>query len=73
MGISLASVKQNPQIRDSKLTGLMGDSISNNIVEIFKWIEANCKGGARFEGLAMLYTIEFDNSEDIPLFTLKWL
>ncbi len=70
----MISEKDNrPELRSKKLTGLMGDSISENIEEIFEWIKATCKGGARFEGLAMLYTIEFDNYEDITLFTLRWL
>lgn len=61
------------ELRGNKFTGMMGDYISSNIEEIFEWIKNNCKGGARFEGLIMLYTIKFDLNEDITLFTLRWL
>ncbi len=60
-------------IYNSKITGLMGDYVSSNIEEIIDWIKLNCKGGARYEGLAMLYTLKFDREEDITLFSLRWL
>ena len=63
----------SPKICDNKITGLMGDSVSENIEDIFDWIKENCKGGAQFRGLTMLYSIEFDDHEDIALFTLRWL
>lgn len=66
-------MNRDVEFRGKKLTGLMGDSISTNIEQIFKWIKENCKGGAQYEGLVMLYTIEFDYDDDITLFTLKWL
>ena len=63
----------HPQLRDKCFTGFQGDLVSSNIQEILDWIENNCKGGVQFDGLAMLYTLKFDNEEDIPLFTLRWL
>ena len=66
-------IEGHPQLRDKCFTGFVDDHISRNKEDVMDWIQDNCKGGAIYEGMSVLYTIKFDLDEDITLFTLRWL